>query len=122
MSETAKQKEAREKREAAQAAAKQKAQEEAAEAAKKEQEEKDKEATDSNLAQEKEEPVAKPLISTVHDDVINKKLAHASTPKARQAAAENYRLQQERQKQLETDTQRGLGFDGVRSSGKKDDK
>lgn len=60
------------------------------------------------------------VMSTVHDDVIREKLAQGSTSKARQAAAENYRLQQERQAQLERDTQRGLGFNGVRPEGESD--
>lgn len=154
MTETTKQKEAREKREAAQLAAREKAQadkkaaDEAAEAAKKDQQEKDKKTTDADLVQKANKTVAdnedkkekdaldaleeakkndeKPskdnLISTVHDETIDAKLAQASTKKARAAAAENYRLQQERQKQLEIDTQRGLGFNGVKSDGKKDDK
>lgn len=58
-----------------------------------------------------------PLVSTVHDDVVREKLAHASTSKAQRAQAEQYRLQQEHQKALETATQRGLGFNGVRPDG-----
>lgn len=54
------------------------------------------------------------VLSTTHDDVVRKKLELASSSAVDRQLAEQYRIQQETQKALETATQRGLGFAGVR--------
>jgi hypothetical protein len=115
--ETAAEKKKREAQEAA--AAKAKKEKEAAAAEKEKEEAAAAERAQKEAEKNDEEPSNKPTISTTHDEVMKEKLAHASTKKARQAEAENYRKQQERQAALERDTQRGLGFDGVREDGKK---
>jgi len=97
-------------------ALKQKEAEEASKAAAKKAKELDDQEDEVEANDEEYDPLH---ISTVHDEVETRLLSQGSTKEARDAEKANYEYQQELQKQLETDTQRGLGYAGVRSDASK---
>lgn len=117
MTETAAEKKTREAKEAAALKAKE---EKAAEAAKSKKEEKDALAAEKEAEKNDEKPSKDNLISTVHDEVVDKLLQQGSSKKAKEAEESNYLAQQKAQAALELETQHGLSSAQYKKN--KDDK